>query len=205
MPTTSPPASLRPSCRLVENDYYYPSYQELSAYIAGTHSLPAKSVVLTFDDGERGFLDYGVPLLEQYQVPATSFIICIDDDASQRIIDYASEYITFQSHTYACHQDGGHPEIGGGGHIYDLSEDELVEDLTTAQQILGTTEAVAYPYGDVSDVADAAMARANVLCAFTTQYGQVHVGDDPYQLKRMRVFGDGDVSGFYYQVEYGED
>ena len=30
----------------------------------GKHSLPAKSVILTFDDGEMGFLNVGVPLLE---------------------------------------------------------------------------------------------------------------------------------------------
>ena len=184
---------------LVENDYYFPSYQELSAYIAGTHSLPAKSVVLTFDDGELGFLDYGKPLLEKYQVPATSFIICIDPDASERITNYASEYITFQSHTYGCHM-AGTSGLGHGGKIFDLTEDELVEDFQTAQSILGTSEAVAYPYGDVSDVADAACARAGILCAFTTNYGQVHVGDDPYQLSRMRVFGDYDVSSFYAQV-----
>ena len=34
---------------------------------------------------------------------------------------------------------------------------------------------------------------------------QVHVGDDPYRLSRMRVFGDGDITGFYFQVGNGAD
>ena len=49
---------------LSENGYYYPSWQELRAYVEGTHSLPAKSVILTFDDGEHGFLDNGIPILD---------------------------------------------------------------------------------------------------------------------------------------------
>lgn len=53
---------------LRENNYYYPSFRELCAYINGEIDLPEKSVILTFDDAEQGFLDYGVPLLEAYQV-----------------------------------------------------------------------------------------------------------------------------------------
>ena len=37
---------------LVERGFYFPSWAELRAYVDGTHSLPDKSVILTFDDGE---------------------------------------------------------------------------------------------------------------------------------------------------------
>lgn len=187
---------------LTENDYYFPSFAELRAYIDGTHSLPQKSVVLTFDDGQFGFLDYGIPLLEQYQVPATSFIICSDTDLPDRLYSYASPYVSFQSHTFDLHQ-GGTSGMGHGGKIFDLSFDELVADFQHAQSILGTTEALAYPFGDVSDAAPSAIDAAGILCAFTTNYGQVHTGDDPAQLSRIRIFGDGDVSGFYYQCDNG--
>lgn len=40
---------------LKQNNYYYPSYKELRAYIDGKIELPANSVILTFDDGEIGF------------------------------------------------------------------------------------------------------------------------------------------------------
>ena len=52
---------------LSENNYYYPSFQEVKAFAEGTHTLPARSVVLTFDDCEAGFLEYGVPLLNEYK------------------------------------------------------------------------------------------------------------------------------------------
>ena len=36
--------------RLIQDDYYFPSWQELRDYIDGKIELPVKSVVLTFDD-----------------------------------------------------------------------------------------------------------------------------------------------------------
>ena len=187
---------------LQEEGYYYPSYQELRAYIDGDHSLPKKSVVLTFDDGQKGFLKYGIPLLEKYQVPATSFIICNRSKSATNVIKYASEYVTFQSHSYSCHEDGTQ-NIGRGGRIYDLSKDELVEDQKKAAEVTGTNEAFAYPYGDVSDVAPEALEEAGVLCAFTINYGQVHPGDDPMKLDRVRAFGESSLEGFQAQVKSG--
>ncbi len=188
---------------LTKNKYYYPSYQELAAYIEGKHSLPRKSVILTFDDGQEGFLKYGIPLLEKYKVPATSFIICKQKNAAEKVSNYASEYVSFQSHSYACHQDG-HTNIGRGGAIYDMSESELIKDAKKATNILGTNEAFAYPYGDVSDVAPSALKKAGYLCAFTIHNGRVKKGDDPMQLPRVRMLGESALEGFKAQV-LGED
>ena len=183
---------------LSENDYYYPSYEELRGFVEGTHSLPAKSVILTFDDGERGFLDYGVPLLNEYEVPATSFVICNDDDVYEKLTDYASPYVSFQSHTYSMHRDGS--TEGQGGVIHSLSEDEIYEDVVTAQEILGATEALAYPYGDNNETAWAALDRAGVLCAFTVENRRIEPGDNPYALPRSRIFGDIAQAGFEWLV-----
>lgn len=181
---------------LTETGFYYPSWAELRAYIDGGHSLPAASVVLTFDDGEYGFLDYGIPLLEKYEVTATSFTECSRDDIDYMLNAYASPYICFESHSYNLHH-AGYSGIGHGGAIYDLSEDELVDDLQHAVDILGTRGAFAYPYGDVSDVSPAACERVGILCSFTTDYDWVYVGSDPARLSRIRVSGGNGLD--YYQ------
>ena len=161
---------------LVDNNYYYPSYAEGCAPLPGWHTLPgARSVVLTFDDGQMGFLNYGIPLLEQYEVPATSFIICSQDSTPEKLRDYASPYVSFQSHSYNMHRDGS--DVGRGGIIHAMTTEEIVDDLKQAQAILGTTEAFAYPYGDNNENAWAAMEEAGVLCAFTIENRRVEVGD----------------------------
>lgn len=178
---------------LKEQQYYYPSYQELAAYAKGEIDLPEKSVVLTFDDGQKGFLKYGIPLLEQYEIPATSFVIA-SKDWENKLKEYASEYISFQSHSYDMHKAGGN--IGHGGIISAMSKDEILKDLETAQKILYHTEAFAYPYGDVTEDAKTAVEEANILCAFTTEYGRAKSGGDPAALPRVRVLGDASLEAF---------
>ncbi len=169
---------------LKENDFYFPSYPEVKAFIEGKHSLPAKSVVLTFDDGEMGFLNVGVPLLEKHQVPATSFVIASDADAAQKVIDHRSPYVAFESHSFGMHKPGGN--VGHGGIISAMSRDEIAADLKHAQEIVGGTQAFAYPFGDVTDDGRAAVRDAGILCAFTTQNSWAHVGDDVTALPRGR-------------------
>lgn len=179
---------------LKESGYYYPSYQELRAFVEGEHTLPAKSVVLTFDDGEQGFLDCGIPVLEEYGVPATSFVVA--KDAGSNVIDYASEYVQFQSHSYNMHRAGGN--AGQGGIIHALSEDEIYEDVMKSNEVTGGDGAVAlaYPFGDNNEDAWAALDRAGVLCAFTVKNDRIHSGDNPLALNRVRISSEYSLDSF---------
>jgi len=184
---------------LKDNQYYFPSYQELAAYINDEIDLPEKSVILTFDDGEGGFFQYGIPLLEEYQVPATSFIIAGNENAAAIVKDYASEYISFQSHSYAMHQAGG--TVGHGGIISAMSKEEIIEDLKNSQAIVQSTEAFAYPFGDTTEAAREAINEVGILCSFTTEYGKVSKGADHTQLPRIRMLGESTLQGYILQIE----
>ena len=178
---------------LKDNDYYFPSFAELRAFVDGEISLPQKSCILTFDDGQKGFLKYGIPLLEKYEIPATSFLIGIKD-ATGIMTKNASPYVSFESHSYDMHRAGG--TIGHGGVISALSQDEILSDLKAAIDIFGSSAAFAYPYGDYTDEAVTAISEAGILCAFTTEYDWVHVGDNPALLPRVRIVGDAGLDAF---------
>ena len=62
--------------------------------------------------------------------------------------------------------------------------------------MLGTTEAFAYPFGDVTDDARQAVDEAGILCAFTTKNSWAHVGDDVRSLPRVRMSGGTSLEGF---------
>ncbi|MBP3816104.1 MAG: polysaccharide deacetylase family protein [Firmicutes bacterium] len=178
---------------LRDNQFYFPSFAEVRAFVEGRLSLPKNSCVLTFDDGQRGFLEYGIPLLEKYEIPAVSFLI-VSYDAEGIMKNYASPYIAFESHSYDMHRAGGY--IGHGGVISALTKEEIQEDLKKAADILGTSAAFAYPYGDYTDEAREAVMNVGILCSFTTEWEWVRVGDDPSMLPRVRIIGDAGLDAF---------
>lgn len=178
---------------LAENDYYYPSYQEIHAFAEGTHSLPAKCATLTFDDGEYGVLSLGRALFEKYEVPATSFVIGNNPDIMSVIRSNVGPYLLYQSHTN-MHEGGS--GIGKGGIIHAMSYDEILENIQATAELIGTNDAVAYPFGDYNDTAEAAIADAGVQCAFTTENRRVRPGDSPMALPRVRIQGSTDRDTF---------
>lgn len=179
---------------LQENSFYYPSFQEVRAFAEGTHSLPAKSVVLTFDDGEWGFLDYGVPLLNKYKVPGTSFVISNDGDILDKTEGMATEYVRFQSHSYGLHKAGSN--VGRGGIIHALDASQIAADTDKAKAILGEVEAFAYPFGDNNETAHQALNKSGILCAFTIKNARVTPGSNPMALSRIRIQGNASLATF---------
>ena len=170
---------------LVKEGYYFPTWKQVRSYLDGKIDLPEKSVVLTFDDGSDLFLKYGVPLLEKYDVHATAFIIASRNGKSQAAKKY--KHIEVQSHSFDMHKAGG--KIGHGGIFTALTLDEGVKDLKKSIEVLGNGDAFAYPFGDYTDTCKEAVKKAGFLVAFTTNYGKIHPGDDPYLLSRVRVNG----------------
>jgi peptidoglycan/xylan/chitin deacetylase (PgdA/CDA1 family) len=174
---------------LSENGYYYPGWKELRAWIDGEISLPAKSIVVTFDGGKKDFLKHGAPLFEEYRIPVTVFMACWEKNAgAEKVVKYASSYIDFESHSYAMAQGG--QSRGYRGIVADMSKDEIKEDLEKAHKIIGNNDAFSYPYGDVTNDCIEALQEQGILCAFITDYGRVRQGMDPYRLPRVRVLGD---------------
>jgi peptidoglycan/xylan/chitin deacetylase (PgdA/CDA1 family) len=182
---------------LKENAYYFPSFAELRAYVDGRISLPAKSIILTFDDADAGFLKYGRALLEKHEIPGTTFIIGAFD-AENQIKANPSRYLSYESHSYDMHKGGGN--IGLGGIISALSYEEIQADLSRAIELLKSRAAFAYPYGDVTETAVQAIRSLDILCSFTTAFGKVKVGDNPARLSRVRVLGESSLEGFIWSI-----
>ncbi len=184
---------------LNENGFYYPSFPEVKAFIEGTHSLPAKSIVLTFDDGMESMLLLGGQLASKYKIPITSFMICDnEDEARRKVIECANPYIEFESHSVSMHQAGG--TVGHGGRISAMTKSEIVEDLQSAASIVGSNQAFAYPFGDTTEDGQQAMNDAGVLCAFTTKNDWCYIGDDTTALNRVRISGEYSFESFVYLV-----
>ncbi|MDD6188006.1 MAG: polysaccharide deacetylase family protein [Clostridiales bacterium] len=60
---------------LSELGYTSISLRELIDYVDGRGTLPEKAVMITFDDGQRSFAEYALPLLEKYDMCAVAAIV----------------------------------------------------------------------------------------------------------------------------------
>lgn len=183
---------------LKDEKYYFPSFKELRAYIDGKISLPEKSVILTFDDGDIRFLKYGIESLNKYKIPAISFYI--GNFGLDRIKEYHSPYVSFESHSYDMHRGGG--TVGMGGRISAMTKDEIKADLAKNAKLLGSNDAFAYPYGDTTPDAQQAIRENGILCSFTTEYSKVRKGMDPTKLPRVRVVGTESLDTFIASISY---
>lgn len=183
---------------LKDNNYYFPTWEEVEKFVKGELLLPEKSVVLSFDDGAKSFLKYGPELCEKYEIPITSFLIG-KNDGENKVKKYANDYLTFQSHSYDMHRAGGN--IGHGGIFPVMPHDDAVADLQKSTEVCGNGDAFAYPYGDYNDSCIQAVRDAGFLCAVTTEYGRANPGDDPLLLPRVRMSHQQSLESFIKLVE----
>jgi len=85
------------------------------------------------------------------------------------------------------HKAGGY--IGHGGIISAMKKDEIVKDLQKGIKLVGSSNAFAFPFGDITEDGKKAVEEAGIDVAFSTVFGKVNVGDDYRALKRVRVNG----------------
>ena len=60
---------------LTSHDYHPVTFDDLRAYFQGRTSLPARPVVLTFDDGYQDFFTTAFPILQSHGFKAVSYIV----------------------------------------------------------------------------------------------------------------------------------
>lgn len=176
---------------LAENNFYFPSWEEVEAYINGTKSLPERSVVVTIDDGDKTFIDLAIPIINKYNVKATSFVVT-SWNGNWLPKSYKSSHLDFQSHSHDMHRSGAN----GKGRFVNLSYKEALEDVKKSKDIIGNCTVFCYPFGHYNDTAKKVLKDANYKLAFTTQGGRVYPGADKYALPRVRISKGISISAF---------
>ena len=179
---------------LSENDYYFPTWEEVEDYIDGKTELPEKSVVITVDDGDPSFFELGVPIIQKYNVKATSFVVAYwYGDVAQN----KENNISYQSHSYDMHKGGSN----GKGVMLSWSYEKMVEDLKTSQEVLGGANIFCYPFGQYNELDKKALKDTGFKLAFTTQGGRVKKGASKFELPRVRISGTTSIESFIKKVE----
>lgn len=179
---------------LSENDFYFPTWEQVENYIDGTQELPEKSVVITVDDGDPSFFELAVPIIQKYKIPTTSFVITYwyGNRANDK-----QEYVSYQSHSYDMHKAGKN----GKGVMLSWDYDKIKDDVLLSRDVLGGADIFCYPFGQYNDLGIKVLKENGYKLAFTTKGGRVKEQSSKYELPRVRISGNTSISEFKKKVE----
>ena len=178
---------------------------ELANCIREFRLPPAKSVVITFDDGYQDSIDLAVPILERFGFPTTFFLVSSAGTSNgwssepelsgRRLIglDQArilSDRVSIGAHTRT------HPRLTTLA--TDAARDEIEGSKAELEQILGAEVTLfSYPYGNNDDEVRRAVADAGFLAACTaTPEAVTRASTDPFALNRFEVRGRDSILRF---------
>lgn len=163
---------------LKTNNYFTMNTTELRLYLEGKLRAPKNSILVTIDDGARaeGF----IPLLEEYQVNATLFLISSWYPTSK----FQSEYMEIASHTHNLHTPRVCPG-GQGSPLKCLDKTKLVADLKTSREVLSGTEAFCFPFYEYNDYGISALQEVGFKMAFIGGGRKATPGVNLYKIPRL--------------------
>jgi peptidoglycan/xylan/chitin deacetylase (PgdA/CDA1 family) len=201
--TVSPAAFAAEMRWLHRAGYHAITQRELYEALRFGLPLPARPVLITFDDGYRDVLWNAAPLLRRLRMPATEYVI------TARVGGGDPSFLSW-------------PELRRlerlgfdiGSHTVDhrdltllspaRARAELVESRRALQRHLGASVRwLSYPLGRVDPQVVRLARRAGYLLAVTTEPGSVQPAREPLLLHRDEILPWTGVSGLHALVESG--
>jgi peptidoglycan/xylan/chitin deacetylase (PgdA/CDA1 family) len=167
--------------------------------------LPARPVVITFDDGYRDFEANAWPLLQRYGFGALVFLVAdlIGDSARwdarfgkplplmgwDEIRRLASQGVEFGAHS------SSHRPLTG------LTPTEIAREAVRSRVVIERglghgVETFAYPYGDTDPIVEHVVGASGFQLGLTCRPGPAEPRDSALALPRIEVSGDDDLASF---------
>jgi len=172
---------------LQANGYHPIDFDDLRAYFLGQSPLPAKPVILTFDDGYRDLYTTAYPVLRAHNFKAVAYLVsgflgAPNNVTRQQVLDMDAHGIQIGAHTYS-HVD-----------LTKTANGELTRQLGDSRSDLEhlgghQVDEFCYPSGRFENRVMAAGQAAGYQTATTTQPGTRHAVADRFTWSRVRVSG----------------
>jgi len=168
---------------LKNNGFKTLTMEEFTKWMYNEIELPEKSVLITIDDGAMGTGKHNgnklIPLLEEYKMHATLFLITGWWDIS----NYVSPYLDIQSHTFDMHQYG----TCGKGQLNCQPYEEVRADLQKSIDIIGNKNSFCFPFYSYSDRSLQAIKDVGFKIAFVGGSRKANRNNNKYLIPRYPI------------------
>lgn len=168
---------------------------QLLPVLAGSQALPAKAVLVTFDDGYRDFLTDALPIMERHGIASTLYVVSGfmgegDRPGRNRSGDAMLTWGELAEVT------GRGVEVGGHTHTHPMLDTlphaAATEEITRCKDLIeshvgATAASFAYPHGYSSAWVRTAVKRAGYTSACAVRNAMSHTADDPFAIARLML------------------
>lgn len=188
---------------LKKNDYTVLSLKEFELYMTKEKKVPAKSVLITFDDGSKNVFEFAYPVLKEHGFYAVHFLITgVITERTQRydpdVFQYASvdelrnsaDVFDYGSHTHNFHQQNEE----GVPYVLAFDKETVRKDLKEADEWLGHSTVFAPPYGRYNQETLEILKELNIKMSFTVHSGFTDPSVPLLEIPRQNVHS-------HYQLE----
>ena len=175
------------------------SLDQLFAARCGRGVLPARPVILTFDDGLQACVDYAVPILQAHNFSAIFFLVAgamgqtsTWTQAECGLTFSVMDWATARALTAAGFQCGAHSMTHR--HLSDLSRQACQTELAATRSCLEDQlgheiRHMAYPYGSFNPYVQSLLAETGYQSACSVVMGLSSAEDDLLALRRVPIDG----------------
>jgi peptidoglycan/xylan/chitin deacetylase (PgdA/CDA1 family)/nucleoid-associated protein YgaU len=180
---------------LHDEGYQAITLADFRAFTAGRRQLPRKSVLLTFDDGYKSFVQYARPILKDYGFGATLFVYSDFIGAGSGLSWQDLRTLSEQGYDVQAHSKShanlrrkeGESEAAYAKRI----EAELAYPLTLFKKNLPRpVDALAYPYGEMDDELISFVAKYGYAVAFTVRRQSNPAFVSVLKISRSQIYSD---------------
>jgi peptidoglycan/xylan/chitin deacetylase (PgdA/CDA1 family)/nucleoid-associated protein YgaU len=181
--------------QLHDDGFHALSLADFMAFTAGRRQLPRRSVLLTFDDGYKAFIQYARPILKDYSFGATLFVYTdfIGGGSAlswQDLRTLSAQGFDVQAHSKThsnLRRKEGESEAAYGKRM----EAELAFPLTLFKKNLPRPiEAIAYPFGEQDDELIPLVAKYGYAVAFTVRRQSNAAFVSPLKISRSQIYAE---------------
>lgn len=186
---TVPPKHFSKQIGYLKNQqFHFLTIQELLEWYRGERTLPKKSVLITFDDGYKDFMENALPVLNKYSASAVMFV------HANRLSEPLQNNIPLMSWEDIREAKARGIEIGDHSFSHPslktLNREELLQEIELAQRAFQEhlsfqPEAFAYPGGKFNQEVIDVLKEKNYTIAFSIDRGLIRTSDDMFRLKRF--------------------